>query len=1104
MDKIDALKIKPIPIKKTDNIFFLKNKNLDSGIVSNKESFIIDKTHEKHIDIEKFLNQINDMDKPSKSNIKNKPDPSEFNLPKPKTKPKVLVKIEKIKRLDKKIVIKTQLSQSVDHTRKTEKPKGNIIDIEIPNTLKFGKTLYLNRIPKLKPNVLIKAPEYYLNNREMFIDFIKQLYSKYKHEILKEESKGEIIDVTKECSKNTGNEFSLLIHQKLVRDYINIYTPYRGLLLYHGLGSGKTCTSIAITEGLKYDKRVIIMTPASLRQNYVEELKKCGDYLYKKNQYWEFINIEKNPDISKYLSNILGLQHEYILKNHGAWFINIKKEPNYDELTFEQQKSLDAQLDKMISNKYQFINYNGLRISHLQAMSKNYTINPFSNCVIVIDEAHNFISRIVNKLKRPNSLAIKLYNYLMMAENCKIVLLSGTPIINYPNEIAVLFNILRGYIKTYNFNIDYQIAGKLSQKYIVDILSKHDVYKYIDMLEYNSSTKILKFTENPFNFISSKSNKNKVEFDKTTKPDFLIDNIKSILLKEKINVQGNPLVDSYLALPDNFDEFKQYFINSDNSIKNSNMFKMRILGLTSYFRSVQEKLMPRYNESTDLKVIEIDMSDFQFGIYEEARAQERKIEDNNKKKQMKKQKKEDDIYNDTVSTYRIFSRAFCNFVFPRPDIKRPMPNDGESILDVMENTKLDQEAVEIPNPEIIAQDNEGKYEFEDIKDLKKDINQEFDDTYEKRVQTALSLLEKNKDKYLTKDALSIYSPKFLNILENISDDDYKGVHLMYSQFRTLEGIGIFRLVLDANGYTQFKIKKSGGEYVLNINKEDTGKPMYALYTGTETFEEREIIKNILNSSWKLVPSSIVKEIFKYAPNNYMGDIIKLLMITASGAEGITLRNVRYVHITEPYWHPVRTRQVIGRARRICSHSDLPEDLRTVEVFMYIMKFSEKQLLSDSSIELRLKDKSKLHDKKVVSSDQLLYEICTIKDNINKSILDSVKESAIDCSIHSGSKMGESIKCFSIGNPKDENFTYIPNIKDQPNDKIMAMNKKQETLKLREIEIAGNKYVYDPDETKYSKQNYYMVYSYLEYTQQNLLQVGKLIKKEGGGYQFVKI
>ena len=56
----------------------------------------------------------------------------------------------------------------------------------------------------------------------------------------------------------------------------------------------------------------------------------------------------------------------------------------------------------------------------------------------------------------------------------------------------------------------------------------------------------------------------------------------------------------------------------------------------------------------------------------------------------------------------------------------------------------------------------------------------------------------------------------------------------------------------------------------------------------------------------------------------MGEIIKVLMITSSGSEGINLRNTRYVHIMEPYWHPVRMEQVIGRARRICRHKDLPE------------------------------------------------------------------------------------------------------------------------------------------------------------------------------------
>ena len=40
-----------------------------------------------------------------------------------------------------------------------------------------------------------------------------------------------------------------------------------------------------------------------------------------------------------------------------------------------------------------------LRNTHLQNLTANFTINPFDNCTIVIDEAHNFVSRIVNKIK---------------------------------------------------------------------------------------------------------------------------------------------------------------------------------------------------------------------------------------------------------------------------------------------------------------------------------------------------------------------------------------------------------------------------------------------------------------------------------------------------------------------------------------------------------------------------------------------------------------------------------------------------------------------------------------------------------------------------------
>ena len=57
-------------------------------------------------------------------------------------------------------------------------------------------------------------------------------------------------------------------------------------------------------------------------------------------------------------------------------------------------------------------------------------------------------------------------------------------------------------------------------------------------------------------------------------------------------------------------------------------------------------------------------------------------------------------------------------------------------------------------------------------------------------------------------------------------------------------------------------------------------------------------------------------------NQLYGKLVKLFCITASGAEGISLKNVRRVLITEPYWNNIRIDQVIGRAIRSCSHETL--------------------------------------------------------------------------------------------------------------------------------------------------------------------------------------
>ena len=46
-------------------------------------------------------------------------------------------------------------------------------------------------------------------------------------------------------------EFELNPHQKIIRNFMSNETPYNGLLLFHGLGTGKTCSSIQVCEEVR-------------------------------------------------------------------------------------------------------------------------------------------------------------------------------------------------------------------------------------------------------------------------------------------------------------------------------------------------------------------------------------------------------------------------------------------------------------------------------------------------------------------------------------------------------------------------------------------------------------------------------------------------------------------------------------------------------------------------------------------------------------------------------------------------------------------------------------------------------------------------------------
>jgi len=1173
----------------------------------------------------------------------------------------------------------------------------------------------------LAPAAAGPKPTYVFYNRERFLDNFDELFGKFfQNKDAEIEGDDDI-----SCDKQAGTssqKMELFLHQEIVKKYINLDTPYRGILIYHGLGSGKTCTSIAIAEGMKNQKPIFVLTPASLQTNYYAELMKCGDPLYRIHHFWEFIDIKQNPKMLTYLHNSLNLSKEAIKRNGGAWIVRTggaATHSNYESLKESDKNMINEQIQDMIKKKYTFVNYNGLNTKKITSLTNNHTVNPFDNAVVIIDEAHNFVLRIVNSLnndkpnktgtlvknqKRPQSKNhnLVLYECLLKAQNVKVVLLSGTPIINYPNEIAVLYNIIRGYIKTWKIPIAFHMAQKKITTDVLYGIFKEQGFPLIDYIEYSGNT--LTLTRTPYGFVNvfsdtaprpevaskslmavppplppsppsetpfstfppsppsilSKMDEMKENSDvfkgyesstdpaptenKSVKPvkrtykkrdpstkskktdttstatstkknitirkkkdklapkplekmetiqevqetqETSLENTKSkssstpiggalpqpdlferfyykgiqkdpsgeiddsvfeervieILSKDRFVKTGETSmargveIENNLCFPDNKDTFLSIFINENTNTlipSKVEIFQRRILGLTSYFRSSQEKLLPSLVLDANGKsyhTVDCPMTPHQFTIYLGKRLTEIKndIKKNNLRNLM-----------NVNGTYRIDTRIICNFAFPE-EIKRPAPKDTEEddfvdAVEVEESAAVGKNKTRTKKPPVVAshrktvRKEEGKEEGkeEDANDEEQEepiaeeevpveeVAEEAAEgpippkrkTYDDRIKEAMQLI--NKPEFLSLENLRVYSPKFHALMSHIQNESENvGCNLIYSNFRTIEGIGLLRLVLIMNGYEEFRIKKSGDDWMIDGEFTATKtKKRFVLYTGTETKEEKEIIRNVYNGHWNRIPGGIRQGLQDMSYNNNIyGEVIKLFLITASGSEGINLKNTRYVHIIEPYWNFTRIEQIIGRARRICSHSDLPEEQRTVQVFMYLSSFQ-----SDQTNELlRKKDSvtnSELFGKKTLTTDEYLMDISIIKDNINKALLKAVQNTSIECKYYKGAAGAAentddpSDVCFTFGPSASFNFSTYPKIEQDKAD-IANVNIRDETVNLQPIRNQGNGeiefYVNTENKNVFKKED---VDKYLQNNQNVLIPVGTFRQDEDGNVEII--
>jgi superfamily II DNA or RNA helicase len=703
------------------------------------------------------------------------------------------------------------------------------------------------------------------------------------------------------------SHFPLFQHQKFVREYMRFESPFRGLILYHGLGVGKTCGAIAVAELLHSRvRKVIVLTVASLQDSFKSEMTKCGRKSMIKMQRW---------------------RHDEVT---GKYVVDARDGTPYERLESADKKALDRQILAMIASQYRFLNYNGVHTSHLIDLGPRF----FDHSLIIIDEAHQFISRAMT----PGHTGNLLYNILLDSVGSRVLMLTGTPIINHPFELSMMLNLAYGKKRIYEARLAKAVFDRSAA-------AKLEADPKVDEYTYNATDGMLQVAFLPQGYEFEDREKAHVRRVTGSSSTSSITSLRTCLGAD-VKVSERTV----LQFPIEESVFNDTYIDGTGTLaKNKIQFVRRMQGLVSYFHKRDPKIYPSL---VGEHIVQLRMSKTQFNVYSKARKEEIK-------RDQLSSRYADGRDNKVSSTYKAFSRAACNFAFPEDNV-RPYPSKMTQFMD----------------------DND---------DLSSKKNR-----YKLTLKASLEKLRASDA--LSPERLPEHSPKMACLIDKIRAAN--GTCLVYSQFKEAEGIAILAMAMEAAGFQRIVVDEPSdrGALVLHSSEEageeageeDATTIRFTIFD-TEDRPKAELLKGVFNSDTSIVPKHIIGQIERACGtfDNVRGAVCKVILITASGAQGISLKNVRQVHLLEPYWNYVRIDQVVGRAIRANSHSSLPQSERTVEVFMYVMQIVDEQ--RDDFL-LKSKDEGQ-------TTDEIVMDIAERKRKLAKEFLDLMKAGAVDCVHH---------------------------------------------------------------------------------------------------------
>ncbi len=228
-----------------------------------------------------------------------------------------------------------------------------------------------------------------------------------------------------------ANEFRLTPTQLFLKTFMSPETPYNSLLLFHGVGVGKTCSAITIAEGFQRRKTLVLLNPG-LQDNFKKEI-------------FDINNLKRDADG----------RIDFATTSQCTGNTYIKRIRNRELMTIE---AVERKITRLINSKYTFMGPRQFahyvkRLGDGKSAIENIR-RKFSGTLIIIDEAHHLrtnhgsyrakggsgdddASPATEKMFTP-----ALRRVLKYSDDVKLLMLTATPMFNDARDVIDLLNLM--------------------------------------------------------------------------------------------------------------------------------------------------------------------------------------------------------------------------------------------------------------------------------------------------------------------------------------------------------------------------------------------------------------------------------------------------------------------------------------------------------------------------------------------------------------------------------------------------------------------------------------------------------------------------------------